>query len=177
MPEFLMKIHLLTKLILIFVFITISGCVGVAYYPFSSKKDINEIKGLEVPYLGIGGKLVVSSKDHCSPYVREGSLSFNSKEDLLKYWGKPSRIVKNGNIERFTYYGSFGLSGVYILVTLIPIPLLVPFQRSQCIVELNDGIIKRLEKIKPADYWSSGCSLLSEKKICASTITADHSEF
>ena len=135
----------------------LSSCAhfGVGYYPFSNKNTFTDIKAIESLVMGNG--VVRSKPPECSTYIDKNAPSFNSKENLLKYWGTPYKIENKGIIERFIYKGNFQFSGVYAYVMFVPIPLVIPSPRKLCIVELTNGMITGLERIEKVEDYGYAC--------------------
>ena len=152
---------MLIKLILICLIIPmLSNCalILVGYAPISSEKTVTEVSALGASFVGVSGKRVTPMKNECSSYIRDKSEAFSTKEELLKEWGKPDKIEKNDIVERFIYNGSLQFSGIFAVVMIVPIPIIFPSQRRHCIVEMENGLIKRLEKIQAMKERTYGCA-------------------
>lgn len=80
-----------------------------------------------------------------------------TEERLEEFWGKPDRVDVIGGEHFYVYEKpTTNWSGI-IIVAMLPIPLVLPSAKDECVVQLENDGIKKLEKRTQARENFYGC--------------------
>jgi len=138
----MMKI-LKSKLVLLFLLLPLSGCVGFSIEGGSTGvKYSNSFPRLEQE------KGYVDSRDR-------GRLV--TKELMLTSWGRPDEIVKlEGGATKWIYHRERAWYGLQLFVIVVPVPLMLPYgYRDTEVILKHDRVVSILYHIDPDPGW--GC--------------------
>ena len=87
--------------------ILISGCVGI-----SNIKSTEEERKINL-YSERG-------------YLYSSGENNYTKSEVISLWGKPDDIIIKNNAQHWIYNREVALSGIFIWVILVPVPLIIP---------------------------------------------------
>ncbi len=109
------------------------GCVGAAML----YKDT-------VPYNS--DIILLSEKGYVKSIKPSGDPSIHKTKDVLERWGPPDKKEIDGTMEVWTYHHGITFSGVWLMVVIVPIPLVVPVGREDTFLYFTDNTLTKVER-------------------------------
>jgi len=98
----------------------------------------------------------------------------HEKEDVLKMWGPPDKTEVQGSTEIWVYQREMGFSGPWLMIVVIPIPLVAPVGYRNTILHFSgDSLVKIVKEEATPSGFLCGLVLIGPGGLCTTRLGSE----